>query len=364
MSDRIRPDGINYEFASDNTAPAAPEILAAIAAANTGHVLSYGSDPWTKRLRALAGEVFGDEVDVVPILSGKLANHLSLAAITNPGGVIFCHEHAHILIDEYGGPAHVTGCRLIGLPGDGGKITPKTLRTAISQEQPLPGGSALSLTNVTEAGRIYTPAEIDALTAIARDAGLPVHLDGARIANAAAALGCSLAALTIDVGIDILSLGTTKNGGLGAEAVVLFEPLASDRLREKQLLFGHEPSKMRFLSAQLIAWLEHDGWRARAAHANAAALRLADGLRAILGIELVQPVEANLIFAAVAADLRARLDAANYFVYPMDMLGFGDDVVRFATSWATTEEAIDRLIATLSGSVHMHSVGIAATGHV
>ena len=340
----------NYEFASDNTAPAAPEILAAVAAANTGHVLSYGGDPWTERLRALAAEVFGGEVDIVPILSGKLANHLSLATITNPGGVIFCHEHAHILIDENGGPAHVTGCRLIGLTGDGDKITPETLRAAIAQEQPLPGGSALSLTNVTEAGRIYTAAEIEALTAVARDAGLPVHLDGARIANAAAALGCSLAALTIDVGIDIMSLGTTKNGGLGAEAVVLFETFASDLLREKQLLLGHEPSKMRFLSAQLIAWLENDGWRARAAHANAAARRLADGLRAIPSLEVVQPVEANLIFASVAADVKARLDAGGYFVYPMDMLGFGDDVVRFATSWATTDEAIDRLLAVLSGA--------------
>jgi threonine aldolase len=364
MSDGIQRGGINYEFASDNTAPAAPEILDAVAAANTGHVLSYGADPWTERLHALASKVFGVEVVVVPILSGKLANHLSLAAFTNPGGVIFCHEHAHILIDEYGGPAFVTGCRLIGLPGDGDKITPDTLRTAISQELPMPDGSVLSLTNVTEAGTIYAPEETAELTAIARDAGLPVHLDGARIANAAAALGCSLAALTIEVGIDILSLGTTKNGGLGAEAVVLFEPLASDRLREKQLLFGHEPSKMRFLSAQLIAWLEYDSWRARAAHANAAALRLAVGLGAIPGIELVQPVEANLIFAAVAADVKAHLDDASYFVYPMDMPGFGDDVVRFATSWATTEDAIDRLLATLSGSVQTHSVGVAATGHV
>jgi threonine aldolase len=189
-----------------------------------------------------------------------------------------------------------------------------------------------------------------------------VHLDGTRIANAAAALGCSLAALTVDVGIDILSLGTTKNGGLGAEAVVLFEPFASDLLREKQLLLGHEPSKMRFLSAQLIAWLEHDGWRARAAHANAAARRLADGLGAIPGIELVQPVEANLIFASVATDVKTRLDAAGYFVYPMSM--FGENVVRFATSWSTTDGAIDRLLATLSGSRISHPAGVEATAHV
>lgn len=360
MSDAAFQPDRNYEFASDNTAPAAPEILAAVAAANSGHVLSYGGDPWTARLRDLAAEVFGAAVEVVPILSGKLANHLSLATITSPGGVVFCHEHAHILIDEHGGPAHVTGTRLIGLPGEGDKLTPDTLQDAIAREQPLPGGSALSLTNVTEAGRIYTPDEIAALTEVARDAGLMVHLDGARIANAAAALGCSLAALSVDVGIDIMSLGTTKNGGLGAEAVVLFNEFAVDLLREKQLLLGHEPSKMRFLSAQLIAWLQNDGWRARAAHANAAARRLAEPLGAISGIELVQQVDANLIFASVSAEIQTRLDTAGYFVYPMAMLGFGEDVVRFATSWATTDEAIARLLAVLSGNVRLQPAGIAA----
>jgi threonine aldolase len=152
--------------------------------------------------------------------------------------------------------------------------------------------------------------------------------------------------VTWRAGIDILSLGATKNGGLGAEAVVAFDPVVAERLRAKQLLLGHEPSKMRFLSAQLIAWLENDGWRARAAHANSAARALAKRLSAIPGIEIIQPVEANLIFTAISSDVQSRLDASGYFVYPMQM--FGENVVRFATSWATTDEAIYALLAALS----------------
>lgn len=340
---------MNYEFASDNTAPAAPEILTAIIEANQGSVLSYGDDPWTDRLRAVVTAAFAapNPAGVVPILSGKLANHLSLAAITEPGGVIFCQEHSHILIDENDGPAYVTRCRLIGLPGEGDRIAPSTLRTAIAREQPLPAGSAFSLTTVTEAGTIYSLDDMRELALIAHEAGMLVHLDGARFANAAAALGCGLADLTWRVGVDILSLGATKNGGLSAEAVVAFDPAISERLTRKQLLLGHYPSKMRFLSAQLIAWFEHDDWRKRATHANRQAARLAARLRDIPGVLIVLPVEANLIFVTLPDAIKARLDEAGYFVYPATM--YGEGVVRFATSWATTDESIDALISSLIG---------------
>jgi threonine aldolase len=338
---------MNYEFASDNTAPAAAEIVASISEANRGHALSYGDDPWTARLREVVTDAFAapQPVGIVPILSGKLANHLSLTAITEPGGVIFCHEHAHILIDENDGPVYVTRCRLVGLPGDGDKIEPATLREAIARESPFSPGSALSLTNVTEAGGVYCLDQMRELAGIAHEAGMLVHLDGARFSNAAVALGCDLADITWRAGIDILSLGATKNGGMAAEAVVAFDPAVVERLTDKQLLLGHSPSKMRFLSAQLIAWLADDGWRTRAQRANAAAQGLAEGLAAIPGVRLVQPVEANLLFVALPPEVKARLDAAGYFVYPFPL--FGEDVFRFVTSWATTDESIDRLLASL-----------------
>jgi threonine aldolase len=338
---------MNYEFASDNTAPAAPEVLAAIAEANVGHVLSYGDDPWTARMQATMTAAFAaaEPVGVVPILSGKLANHLSLATITEPGGLIFCHEHAHVMIDEYDGPPYVTRCRMVSLPGEQDKIEPDTLRAALDREFPLPPESALSLTNVTEAGAVYTLAELAELVSIAHTAGLLVHLDGARIANAIAALDCELADMTWRLGIDVLSLGATKNGGLGAEAVVTFDPAVSTRLRHKQLLLGHAPSKMRFLSAQLIAWLNQDGWRKRAAYANAAALRLATGLRELPGVRIVQPVDANMIFTELPEELQRVLDDEGYYLYPMPM--YGESVVRFVTSWTTPDASIERILELL-----------------
>jgi threonine aldolase len=339
---------MNYAFASDNTAPAAPEIVASIAAVNHGAVLSYGADPWSDDLRDSVTAAFElpHPAGVVPILSGKLANHLALAAITEPGGVVFCHEHAHILIDENGGPEYVTRCRIIGLPGEGDKIAAGTLRAAIAREGTLPPTSAFTLTTGTEAGRVSTLTEMHELWATAHDAGLLVHLDGARFANAAAALGCSLAEITWQAGVDILSLGATKNGGLSAEAVVAFAPAVAERLTAKQQLLGHYPSKMRFLSAQLSAWLANDGWRTRAAHANARAQCLATAFREIPGIRFVQPVEANILFVTLAPERKARLDAAGFYVYDQPI--FGEGVFRFVTNWATTDADLTALIAAIA----------------
>jgi threonine aldolase len=341
---------MNYAFTSDNTAPATPEIVASITAANEGAMLSYGDDPWTARLQQAATAAFEapEPVSIVPILSGKLANHLALASITEPGGVIFCHEHSHISFDENGGPAYVTRCRLIPLAGDGDKIAPETLRAAIAIERPLPPHSVLSLTTITEAGQIYTLDEMRVLTAIAREAGMLVHLDGARISNAAAALNCNLADMTWRVGIDVLSLGATKNGGLSAEAVVAFGAANAKRLTEKQMLLCHFPSKMRFLSAQLLAWLENDGWRTRAANANRTAQRLATAFRTMPGVTIGFPVEANILFVELPEEVKARLTAAAYFVYSSTQ--FGDRYSRFVTNWATTDDDIDRLVAAMTGA--------------
>lgn len=340
---------MNYEFASDNTAASAPELIDAITRANQGATLSYGDDPWTAEMIDAVTAAFElpHPAGVVPILSGKLANHLSLAAITEPGGLIFCHEHAHIMIDENDGPPYVTRCELIGIPGDADKIPADALRAAIASAGTLPPGSAFSLTNVTEAGAVYTLDEMRTLADIAHAAGLPVHLDGARFSNAVVALDCSLADITWRSGVDILSLGATKNGGLAAEAVVSFVPSINEQLTKKQLLLCHYPSKMRFLSAQITAWLAGDAWRARAENANAMAAKLAAGLRSLPGAQIVQPVDANIIFVALTPELQARVDAAEYYVYPASM--FGERVVRFVTNWATTSDSIDRLMAVLMG---------------
>lgn len=337
---------MRYDFSSDNTAPAAPEILAAVVEANRGHAFSYGEDPWTAQLREAAAAAFGTPVGIVPILSGKLANHLSLVSISEPGGLIFCHDQSHILIDENDGPAHLTQCRMVGLPGSDGRIAPETLQSAIAAESPLPPGSAFSLTNATESGTVYSVAEIARLAEIAHDAGMLVHLDGARVSNAIARVDCTLAEMTWQAGIDILSLGATKNGGLAAEAVVAFGDAVGQRLTEKQLLHGHVPSKMRFLSAQLIAWLANDGWLARAKHANAKAERLAGELAKIPGVRFMQPVEANMIFVDLPADARARLLAGEFHSYNLPW--HAESVYRFVTSWATSDEVIDQLINTLS----------------
>ncbi len=312
-------------------------------------MLSSGEDPWTDRPRAVVTGPFEvpHPVGVVPILSGKLANHLSMASITEHGGLIFCHEHAHILIDENDGPAYITRCRMVGLPGDGDQIAPETLRAAIERESPLPPGSAFSLTTATEAGTIYGLEQMRAPAAISHEARTLVRLGGARFSNAAGALGCSLADITWRAGVDIFSLGATKNGGLPAEAVVAFDPAVTERPIRKQALLGHHPSKTRFLSAQLLAWIESDGWRKRAGHANAAAQRLAAGLRTIPGVKIVKPVEVNLIFVELPDEVKRRLDRAGYFVYQLPM--FGEGVVRFAASWATTDGSIDRLVANLQG---------------
>ncbi len=291
-------------FCSDNASGAAPEILRALEAANHGWAMPYGEDDWTRRLQARVQELFETEAAVLPVATGTAANVLCLSVMTPPYGAIYCHRDAHINVDECGAPEFYSGgAKLIALPGDHGKITPATLEAAIRDAgvvhavQP----AAVSLTNASEAGTLYTPTETRAISELAKAHGLGLHLDGARFANALVSLGCSPAEATWKAGVDALALGATKNGVLAGELVVLFNPGPgqAERLGYLRKRGGHLFSKMRFLSAQLEAYLADDLWLRNARHANAMAATLAAGLAALPGAALRHPVEANEIFVVL-----------------------------------------------------------------
>ncbi len=289
-------------FCSDNASGVAPEIMRALEAANDGWAMPYGNDDWTRRLQAQVEEIFETEAAVLPVATGTAANVLCLSVMTPPYGAIYCHQDSHINVDECGAPEFYSGgAKLIPLPGDHCKMTPETLAAAIKDVgvvhavQP----AAISLTNSSEAGTIYTPAEVRAISDLAKAQGLGLHMDGARFANALVSLDCSPAEATWKAGVDALSLGATKNGVMAGELVVLFDPGQAERLGYLRKRGGHLFSKMRFLSAQLEAYLADGLWLRNARHANAMAARLAEGLAALPGAELSHPVEANEIFVTL-----------------------------------------------------------------
>lgn len=291
-------------FCSDNTAGAAPEILDAIVAANEGRAMPYGNDDVTRRVEARFAEIFETEVAVLPVATGTAANVLALTALTPPFGAIYCHEDAHIHVDECGAPEFYTGgAKLVPLAGANGKLDPATLARAITGAgvvhavQP----AAISLTQASEAGTVYSLDEVAAIAKLARAHGLGLHMDGARFANALVALGCTPAEATWKAGVDALSFGATKNGALAAEAVLLFKPALAATLGYRRKRGGHLFSKMRFLSAQLEAYLRDDLWLRNARHANAMAARLGEGLAALDGVAVIRPVEANEVFARLPA---------------------------------------------------------------
>ena len=338
-------------FASDNTSGVAPQILAAMTRANEGYARSYGGDEIMARVRARIREVFdAPEAEVHLVATGTAANALSLALITPPWAAVFAHEAAHIAVDECGAPEFYTaGAKLIPVHGAHGKITPETLSKALAQV----GASGvhgvqrgcLSLTNVTEAGTVYTPAEIAALTALARAQGLPCHLDGARFANALVATGATPAQMTWQAGIDVLSFGGTKNGCMGVEAVVLFDPARSWELELRRKRAGHLWSKHRFLSAQFEAYLEGDLWLTLAAQANAMGQSLAQGLARVPGASLMHPAPANMLFPWLAPGTNARAHDRGAQYYAMDQ--DGREAARFVASWSTTAEDVEALITAL-----------------
>lgn len=342
---------LSRNFGSDNVSPVSPAIMAALAAANTGLVPSYGADEITGRLESLASRVFEREVMIYPVATGTAANALALAQIAPGFGGIYCHEGAHIVTDECGAPEFYTGgAKLLGLSSPNGKITPQSLEAslAIAREMGVHHvkPAALSLTQATELGTVYRLDELKTLTGVARSHGLAVHMDGARFANAVARLGCTPAEATWKCGVDVLSFGATKNGALGAEAVIFFDPARAADFDRRRKRAGHLWSKLRYLSAQLLAYLEEDLWLRNARQANDMASRLAQGLGRVGGVRLLQPVEANEIFAAFPEPLIGALESAGFHFYRWPWLRVADGAaVRLVTSYVTTAADVDDFLA-------------------
>ena len=334
-------------FASDNHAGAHPAVLEALAAANAGWAPAYGEDAWTERLRRRLREMLGGEA--FPVFNGTGGNVTALAAVLRPFEAVICPETAHINVDECGAPERFAGVKLVTVPTADGKLTPGLLADHLVGfgDQHHVQARAVSISQSTELGTVYTPAEIAALAETAHAAGLLVHVDGARLANAAASLGTGLREISSDAGADLLTLGGTKSGLLGAEAVVFLRPeLARDYLYVRKQ--GSQlASKMRFLSAQLLRLFEGDLWRETAAHANAMARRLAEGLAPLRGVRLVQPVQANAVFAALSAEADRRLqEHYRYYVWDEEA-----GVVRWMCSWQTTPADVDELTAAVRDAV-------------
>jgi threonine aldolase len=333
-------------FKSDNTAPAAPEILAAIAAANQGYARGYGDDPWTARLEQRFAEVFECPLRVFPVATGTAANALALATTVPPYGAILTHEEGHIVRDECGAPEFMTGgARLLLLQGSDAKVTASAIAAALAANPPsvhTVQPRALSITQATELGTVYTPAELRDITALAHAQGLLVHMDGARFANAVASLGCSPADVTWRSGIDVLSFGATKNGALAAEAVVFFDTTRVADFEFRRKRGAHLISKMRFVSAQLLAYLEDGLWLRLAARANALAGRLA----VAAGPLLMHPAEANEVFVRIGESGAAALRALGFEFYDWGAAGSGE--ARLVVSWDQPEEDVDLLCNALA----------------
>ncbi len=340
-------------FASDNTSGAAPEIMAAVTRANDGYDTSYGADAAMGRVTERVREVLeAPEAAVYLVATGTAANALSIATHCPPWGAVFCHEHAHIAEDECGAPEFYSGAKLVLVPGAHGKMTPEALSQGFEK---IGGGGVhgvqrgmLSITNVTEAGTVHTPAEVAALTAVAKAHGLPCHLDGARFANALAATGAKPAEMTWKAGIDVLSFGGTKNGCLGVEAVVLFDPAKAWEFELRRKRGGHLFSKHRTLSAQFEAYLGDGLWLGLAGRANAMGKRLADGLARLPGVTQKHPVDANMMFPEWPEGGHARLKAAGARYYSWS-LPDGREGARLVTSWSTTEGHVDGFLEALAG---------------
>lgn len=342
-------------FASDNTAPVPPQILAALARANEGYAMGYGNDPLTASVEARIRDLFeAPEAAVQLVSTGTAANALALSLLCPPWSAVFCHTEAHVMRDECAAPEFFTGgAKLVGIGGNHARLTPDALALALGEigEAGVHGvqRGALSLTNVTEAGSVYTPAEIAALAAMAHARGLPVHLDGARFANALVATGATPAEMTWKAGVDIVTLGGTKNGLMGAEAIVLFDPAKAWELELRRKRGGHLASKMRYIAAQFDGWLEDGLWRDLARQANAMAARMATGLRAIPGVTIAHPVDANILFLQWPAGAHARLKAAGAGYYPWTDPAPGREAARLVTSWSTTKADVDRFLDALAG---------------
>lgn len=346
------------QFASDNWAGVAEAVMAALARANQGLAPAYGGDPLTRAVEQRFAEIFEHEVALFMVGTGGAANALALSALSPPWGMVVCHAESHIQMDECGGPELFTGgAKLLPVPGPSAKLTVESVAAALRgfPERPPHGcpPSALSLTQATECGTVYTPDELKALCALAHDRGLKVHLDGARFANAAAALGCHPADISWRAGVDVLCFGGTKNGALAAEAVLFFDPGLAHDFAFRRKRAGQLWSKQRFLAAQFEALLADGLWLQLAAQANAMARRLADGLGALPGVRIVHPCEINEVFVVfpggVAEALRARGAAFYPWITPCDETG--GRTQRLICSFASTADQVDALVAATAACI-------------
>jgi threonine aldolase len=326
-------------FRSDNTAPAAPEILAALANVNEGPTSAYGEDPWSKRLDERFAEVFEREVRVFTVASGTAANSIALASAVPPWGAIICHEEAHIACDECGAPEFYSGgAKLVLVEGEAAKIDAAALKEGVARNEHGVHSvkpAAVSISQASERGALYRSAEIAALGSASREAGLAFHMDGARFANAVAALAAPPAEISWRGGVDLLSFGATKNGALGAEAIVCFDLDRAEEIARRRKRGGHLLCKGRYAAAQLLAYLDGDLWLKLAARANALAAKLGEAASPFLSA----PVETNQVFIKPGADALARLRIGGAEFYDWGPQDSGE--ARLVVSWNQHEAEID-----------------------
>ncbi len=334
-------------FSSDNVTGVCPEIIDALIAANDGPAMPYGADDGSGRAEELIAATFDTGADVFLVATGTAANALALAVLCPPYGSIYCHPESHIQVDECGAPEFYSGgAKLVPLPDRDGKITADDLEQALRHEhgdvhhvKP----AAVSLTQTGETGVVYSLDEIRRLCAVAHEHGLKVHMDGARFANAAAALDCPPAEMTWKAGVDVLSFGASKNGAIAAEAVLLFTPGLAEQFAYRRKRAGHLFSKMRFIAAQFEAYLRDDLWLTMAAHANACTARLAAGLGELPGVTLRYPAQANIIFADLPNSMIAGLRADGMAFY--DWPGEGRSTIRLVCAFDTGLADVEAFIA-------------------
>lgn len=332
-------------FASDNYAGVHPQVLQALAVANGGHQVAYGEDQYTEHLGELMRGLFGPTAEVYPVFNGTGANVVSLQALTDRWGAVICAESAHINVDEGGAPERVGSLKLLTVPTPDGKLTPELIDQQAhgfeDEHRAMP--QVVSITQSTELGTLYTPGEIRAISEHVHARGMALHLDGARLANATASLDVPVREFTTDAGVDLLSFGGTKNGALGAEAVVVLSPERVRHMKHLRKLSMQLASKMRFVSVQLEALLAGGLWLELARHSNAMAQRLYAGVRDLDGVEVLYPVQANGVFARLDQDVSRRLMEQFRFYFWDEAAG----QVRWMCSFDTTEDDIDAFVAAL-----------------
>jgi threonine aldolase len=336
----VMPQPPDQSFASDNAAGAHPQVIEALREANIGAALPYGQDPWTTRSVERFRALFGADVEVFFTYGGTGANVVSLQCLLAPHEAVICPTSAHMNVDECGAPERFTGAKLIDVPSSDGKLSPGTVRALLqpAHDEHNVTPRVLAISQPTELGTVYSVDEIGELAQLAHEYGLFLYVDGARIANAVAALGCSVRDLTYRTGVDVLTFGGTKNGLLYGEALVFLRPELAGRARFARKQAGQLASKMRFIAAQFDVLLQDDLWLAGAANANDMAARLASRVAGVPQVEIVRPVEVNSVFARLPAPLLTQLQNWSFF-WDWDL---NDGLVRWMTSFATSDEDVMR----------------------